>query len=77
MKVIKFKIYADYKQSEPHPTYYMMGKDKTKIKKIFESTYTWLKVYDIEEIEYNKEDDYTLDFFSKKYDNNKIKKSSD
>ena len=60
-----FKIYADYKKAEPHPFYFMMGKDKEKIKKLFKERYTWLDIYKIEEIEYDKNDDYTLDFLSR------------
>lgn len=59
-----YKIYADYKKQEPHSFWFMMGKDKKELKKLFKERYTWLDVYKIEEIQYDKNDDAELEFLA-------------
>ena len=60
-----FKIIADYKKQEPHPSYLMIGLNKNKIKNIFCNRYTWLDIIKIEEFKYNKDDEKNIDYLIK------------
>lgn len=45
-----YKIEADYANRARHPRYYVLERDKRKAKKKFKETFTWLKIYNIEEM---------------------------
>lgn len=57
-------ITADYRPKNPNkPTYIVRAKNKRDAKKRFESTYSWLKVYRVEETSkiYEEKDAILLD----------------
>lgn len=47
-----FDVTADYRSSNPNkPHYYVLANNKKDCRRIFNSLISWLKIYDISEIE--------------------------